>query len=434
MKKLILCSLMVGLLASAAPGWSMEEEEEIGGISPQKKVPSLLHLAFRVVCEYANDDKFLEEEIEFLRTNIDDSKSREFIIKEIIGFYSKNPNFKGLVSDNNTTNELPNRGKFLEWAEKANRKFMKRLKSAFKDSADLIKRVREGKTACAKWTQSKSRSDLNLSRMRLIELPDEILVYSTFKQADLSRNMFCHVPEAIFTLTNLRELDLTKNCLKVLPESISKLTSLRVLDLSNNCLKTLPKGIGKLAYLRTLDLRNNYVESLPEEMSGLICLESLNLDINSLSEIPSFIFRLLNLKEFVLGTNPIKTVPSEIGNLRYLNKLLLYYNGLTSLPVELKELEDLRIFHVEGNPELQKMPFSRSDFPQLTDLTLDSRAQFSDSLILEEQKNRINEKRKLNPGKVVGHHKKQKVRTTAEEDVIADDPKNNVDGEPKEKL
>ena len=75
--------------------------------------------------------------------------------------------------------------------------------------------------------------------------------------------------------TGATELDLSKLTLVELPLEILQLVNLTSLDLSGNQLTSLPAEIGQLVNLTSLELSNNQLTTLPPEIGKLINLEVL---------------------------------------------------------------------------------------------------------------------------------------------------------------
>ncbi|MDB9455230.1 COR domain-containing protein [Dolichospermum circinale] len=74
---------------------------------------------------------------------------------------------------------------------------------------------------------------------------------------DLSKMKLTEIPDAIASLTQLQGLDLGNNQLTAIPDAIASLTQLQRLDLRNNQLTAIPDAIASLTQLQRLDLRNN---------------------------------------------------------------------------------------------------------------------------------------------------------------------------------
>ena len=112
--------------------------------------------------------------------------------------------------------------------------------------------------ACSSDSEEKPASSLDLSKLLMTSLPDQIRTLApSLTELDLTRNDLTMLPEALFELTLLTSLTLTDNHLFVLPSSINKLGRLQQLKLSQNRLEKLPVQLAELEYLQTLEVDLN---------------------------------------------------------------------------------------------------------------------------------------------------------------------------------
>jgi Leucine-rich repeat (LRR) protein len=251
-------------------------------------------------------------------------------------------------------------------------------------------------------------TELDLSNMKLTELPESIGQLTQLRKLDLGhrqsysnnkddeKNKLTSLPESLGQLTQLQELIIADNQFTELPESLEKLTQLQKLDLSHNPLRVLseslisltqlqslflkgitfvefPSNLWKLSNLKTLSLFDMQLTSLPPEIAQLIHLERLHLGPNPLTSLPAEIIQLKNLKHLSLGqisfsklpaeiwqlTNlqslylhrcELTSLPAEVGQLINLREINLFHNLLTDLPLEITQLEHLEIVNLNNNP------------------------------------------------------------------------------------
>nr|XP_029119540.1 disease resistance protein RGA2-like [Elaeis guineensis]XP_029119541.1 disease resistance protein RGA2-like [Elaeis guineensis] len=111
---------------------------------------------------------------------------------------------------------------------------------------------------------------------------------------------------AMSSLTHLRALDLSGIRIRELPCTISKLKHLRLLDLSNTEIEALPGSITDLHNLRTLNLAYCFhLRSLPERISNMSSLRHLDITgCDRLICMPRWLGRLSNLQTmtmFIVG-------------------------------------------------------------------------------------------------------------------------------------
>lgn len=205
------------------------------------------------------------------------------------------------------------------------------------------------------------------------------------------------IPEALLDLTNLEELNITTTSHLPLIEGIHKvgthvepnLSYLQTVDtfhgIEESTLNLLPH-LGTLHKLKTLILitgvmgAKNALEYIPENISRLKNLRKLDLSDNLLTELPASLCRLENLEALILSDNQISILPSELGQLTKLTLLDLSndtfaYRGLgpaydlslaafrssigrtrsnknfiTTLPASIRQLRNLRLLDLRGNP------------------------------------------------------------------------------------
>lgn len=104
---------------------------------------------------------------------------------------------------------------------------------------------------------------LNLKKMKLNELPEEI-----------------------YQFINLQTLDASRNKILFFPRKITVFPYLQILNLSNNRIPSVPKEIGNLIYLRELILNQNELTYLPKEISNLKKLTFLDVWGNDIGFLP----------------------------------------------------------------------------------------------------------------------------------------------------
>jgi len=191
---------------------------------------------------------------------------------------------------------------------------------------------------------------LDLSNMKLRELPEAIASLTQLKVLDLHKNQLTELPEAIASLTQLQTLFLSNNQLRELPEAIASLTQLQKLFLSNNQLRELPETIASLTQLQELYLSNNKLTELPEAIASLTQLQLLNLHNNKLTELPEAIASLTQLQELYLNNNQLTELPEALTSLTQLQRLHLSNNQLKELPEAIASLTQLQTLYLKNNP------------------------------------------------------------------------------------
>jgi|CXWL01.1.fsa_nt_gi GTPase SAR1 family protein len=223
-----------------------------------------------------------------------------------------------------------------------------------KDSSYL-----EAEKKIAEALQSRA-TELDLSGMKLTELPDSLGQLTQLTELNLSSNKLTALPESLGQLTQLTKLDLSNNQLTSLPDSLGQLTHLRELSLFQNQLTTLPDTFEKLIYLTTLDLFKNQLTALPKAVQNLRNLKRLNLASNRLSEIPMWVGELRNLEYLVFTDNELRSLPESLRNLTSIEELHLGLQGykgnpLGNIPECVRDLKQLKRFHAD-DCQLQLVP------------------------------------------------------------------------------
>ncbi|NOH03734.1 MAG: hypothetical protein HND47_18110 [Chloroflexi bacterium] len=195
---------------------------------------------------------------------------------------------------------------------------------------------------------------LDLSDMKLTELPESIGQLTQLTDLDLSSNQLTTLPDSLGQLTQLTSLDLSDNQLTALPDSLGQLTQLTELILTSNQLTALPDSLGQLARLQRLDLDGNQLAKLPESLSNISVLRNLILGApnagNPLGLLPDWIRKFSNLEWINLSECQLKELPvwfKELKNLRY---IFAQNNQIIDLPPSLAQLEHLKELNLDKNP------------------------------------------------------------------------------------
>jgi Leucine-rich repeat (LRR) protein len=216
-----------------------------------------------------------------------------------------------------------------------------------------------------------SLTHLELNGNELLNIPKELGQLNALTHLDLSGNQLLAIPKEIGQLSSLIYLDLHNNQLLAIPKEIGQLNSLTMLDLSYNKLVNIPKKIGQLSSLTYLNLNSNQLLAIPEEIGQLSSLTVLDLSLNQLVNIPKEIGLLSSLTQLNLWNNKLTNIPKEIGQLNSLTILYLSYNQLTSLPIELIQLRHTIIYFYENPIEyippnlLRSLVSDRNDYQKV---------------------------------------------------------------------
>ncbi len=212
---------------------------------------------------------------------------------------------------------------------------------------------------------------LDLSNMKLTELPESIGQLTQLTELNLSVNRLTTLSESIGQLTQLTSLVLSDNQLTALPESLGQLTQLRSLNLSNNRLTALPESLGRLTQLRSLNLPTNQLTALPESLRQLTLLQSLNLSSNKLTVLPALLEQLTHLQSLDLSNSRLTALTKSLGRLTKLQSLNLSGNLLTVLPEWVVQLTLLQSLILSTN-QLTDIPSFLTKLEHLKILNLDN--------------------------------------------------------------
>ena len=220
-----------------------------------------------------------------------------------------------------------------------------------------------------KTAQRTQSTYLDLSKLKLRELPAQLKAVTTLTKLNLNDNQLTVLPDWLGSLTSLTELHVGGNLLTTLPDSFSNLTRLSLLDLSSNQLTTLPDSLSNLTRLSLLYLGDNQLTTLPDSLSNLTRLTDLALGDNQLTTLPDSLSNLTQLSVLYLGDNQLTTLPDSLSNLTQLTDLDLGHNQLTTLPDSLSNLTQLSYLDL-GSNQLTTLPDSLGNLPTLSRLEL----------------------------------------------------------------
>lgn len=117
---------------------------------------------------------------------------------------------------------------------------------------------------------------IDLKKMNLTELPEELFRFTRIEYLDISKNKFTNVT-GLEHFPRLRYLNIEKNKLDYFPVSICQLTALETLILNrNDNISAIPSCIEYCQELKYIDLWGTAVTSLPEEMTRIRTLEKID--------------------------------------------------------------------------------------------------------------------------------------------------------------
>lgn len=140
---------------------------------------------------------------------------------------------------------------------------------------------------------------------------------------------------------NYQHLDLSRLELTYIPDEIFEMTQLQSINLSGNRLRNISKNIASLGNLETIDFSNNPLSSLPREFSGLTKIVELIFINNKFKTIPTSIYKLTAIKRINFSGCKLTQIDDRINSLVHLEALWLYGNPLRNLPLTSNILNQL---------------------------------------------------------------------------------------------
>ncbi|OJJ15348.1 hypothetical protein BKI52_38695 [marine bacterium AO1-C] len=219
---------------------------------------------------------------------------------------------------------------------------------------------------------------LDLSGLRMEDLPAEIGLLTSLEQLILYSNGLESLPTEISQLTNLQYLNLRSNKVRDLGpiftlsklrrlilrnnfftkktfDQIDRLSALEYLDVRRCGIIRLPNQIGYLFHLHTLEVSGNNIRQLPETFRGLKSLKKIHLNQNAhldWSQAFTEMAYLPNLTELDLQKHDLTELVPAIGKMQQIEILRLSSNALQVLPQALQTCTSLHYVDINYNPAL----------------------------------------------------------------------------------
>lgn len=110
---------------------------------------------------------------------------------------------------------------------------------------------------------------LTLKKMKLTELPPEILQFKNLQVLNLKGNKFKIFPKEITNFKYLQELNISANKIQIITKELGELVYLKKFIANSNKIVSIPPEIKHLKKLKFLDLWGNDIGSLPYEIREL---------------------------------------------------------------------------------------------------------------------------------------------------------------------
>jgi Leucine-rich repeat (LRR) protein len=258
------------------------------------------------------------------------------------------------------------------------------------------------------------QDSIDLSKMSLKNIPEEIYHMSHLTELNLNENFFSgEFPAKLLdSLPLLQSFHLKGHKYTFPPKEIFDTNDATVmrrfygdfggepgqtkLKLVHYFLVKMPPQANAMA-LTSLDLSDNLLSSLGiSPISDMIStLTKLNLFGNKFTEVPAVIFRLSYLTSLNLGTNSIRSLNGHYQNLKNLKYLTVSNNNLSTVDRSLMVLDSLNLLDVSGHrfdaypdvlsslKSLQKASLDITNFTELRRLGLDQNVTFPPTHVLK---------------------------------------------------
>ena len=110
---------------------------------------------------------------------------------------------------------------------------------------------------------------LNLKKLKLSEIPEEVYQFKNLNSLDISRNRLKEFPKRIGEFAFLQELNISGNKIEVVTKELGLLLHLKKFEANQNGLVSIPPEIRFLKKLEFIDLWGNDIGSLPYEITEL---------------------------------------------------------------------------------------------------------------------------------------------------------------------
>jgi Leucine-rich repeat (LRR) protein len=119
---------------------------------------------------------------------------------------------------------------------------------------------------------------LSLKKLKINQVPKEIIRYKNLTHLDLSNNKLTDFPEFIVEFKLLEELDFSKNKFTIFPKKICSLTQLKRLKFNRNLIEKIDSCISNLKKLEFIDFWDNPMRDFPEAFIKLNNLKEIHAE------------------------------------------------------------------------------------------------------------------------------------------------------------
>ena len=211
-----------------------------------------------------------------------------------------------------------------------------------------------------KCTENMGGESLNLSKLQLQDIPEEVNALTALKAINLRGNNMGTIRSDLFTfLPSLAVMNLSLNAFSYVPDNIGQLSKLTRIVLSDNQLSSLPIDLFAMPKLSELYAERNFIRELPKGMSVALNMVKLMLAGNQLTFIPDEVGEMPSLQMFDVRNNPINEAEMTIPVRKIYDSTVLHVSksnrrGLVSRALTVRKL-------VEENRERQLRLFAEQE-------------------------------------------------------------------------
>lgn len=235
-----------------------------------------------------------------------------------------------------------------------------------KSKKNTIQTEIEPNTIAYAMENTKKLGILNLSKMSLTEIPDEVFesMPGTARFINVSNNQLTELDVRLCDYVLVQRLTANANLLTCVPTTISRMTALKKLDLAHNKLTHLPDAFSRMRLLEHVDLSQNELTSLPASFMSLK-LTALNLSHNRFTSAPVELSSMEWLMDLDFSYNSLRSIPVEYMAWTQMISLNLDHNEITDFPnAMLLACTAMVTLRLRSNPITMAVLEAKTAYPQ----------------------------------------------------------------------
>lgn len=128
---------------------------------------------------------------------------------------------------------------------------------------------------------------IDLSKLKLTELPDELKNFKNLEALKLTKNRLTDFPEFVAEFKYLKILYINKNRFTEFPKTLFQLQELETLLVGKNLIQSIPKDIRNLKKLKYFDIWDNRIQHISPNFTELQQLQFI--DFRGTTFTPEFV-------------------------------------------------------------------------------------------------------------------------------------------------